>query len=105
MKNPFTLFALLSVIPGAYLSFKKSFYRDLKDQMVNLRNESGIGFDTVEWYYKILAYIFVGKRSEWTDLFDPTKSNWVTKDKTTSFRIFFWFLLTFIFSFLAWYNQ
>lgn len=106
MKDPWTLLAILSALPGAYLSFRRSFIRDLKDQMVDLRNPGGIGAETVPLAYRFLARIFVGDKARWLELFDPTSELNRTKaktDKTDGFRIFVWFVLTFCFLFMAWF--
>lgn len=105
MKDTFTLFAILSALPGAYLTFKRSFIRDFKDQMVDLRNPGGVGISTVTGTYRLLALIFIGKERRWLELFDPTSEVNQTKaktDKGDAFRIFAWFTLTFAFSFTAW---
>lgn len=106
MENPFTLLAMLSALPGAYLSFKRSLIPELQDQMVDRRNPAGIGRGTVRLPYRILAYIFVGKQDKWMDLFDPLSpviQRLLKTDKTVGLRIFVWFALTFIFLFLAWF--
>ena len=108
LKNPYALLALLSAMPGAYLSFKKSFLRDILDQMVDLRNPVGVGTSTVTLPYRILAYIFIGKRERWLDLFSPgssVHSQLLKSDKTAAVRIFVWFVLAFAFSFTAWLVQ
>jgi len=105
MKNPFTILAILTALPGAYLSFKRSFIYELQNQMTDLRNPGGVGQDTLNSAYRILAYIFIGKRDKWMEIFDPLSTvtqRLLKKDKTAGLRIFIWFLLTFIFSFLAW---
>jgi hypothetical protein len=108
MKDPWTLLAIVSAAPGAYLSFRRSFLRDLKDQMIDLRNPAGVGIATIPVLYRLLAYIFIGKKERWIDLFDP--SSHVNKatartDKTEGLRIFLWFMLTFVFSFLSWFAR
>lgn len=108
MKNPWTLLALLSAMPGAYLSFRRSLIRDLKDQMVDLRNPVGIGVGTVSFSYRLLARIFVGTKEQWLDLFDPSSELNRTSaktDKRDGLRIFMWFVLTFVFLCLSWLRQ
>jgi hypothetical protein len=107
IKNPFALLALISAIPGAYLSFKRSFIKDLQDQMIDLRNPVGIGTGTVRFFYKIFAYIFIGKKEIWMDLFDQFSETHkqLQPDKTTELRMFFWFFLAFVFSFVAWLSN
>ena len=108
MKDPLTLLAIISAVPGAYLSFRRSFLRDIQDQMVDLRNPSGIGIATIPVSYQLLAYIFIGKKQRWIDLFDPTAEvNRTTArtDKTDGLRIFVWFLLTFSFLVLGWLSR
>ena len=105
MNDPWTLLAIASALPGAYLSFRRSFIRDLKDQMVDLRNPGGVGVGTVSRTYRLLALIFIGKENRWLELYDPTSDVNQTKaktDKGDAFRIFAWFVLTFAFSFTAW---
>ena len=63
VKEPFMLLALLSAIPSAYLAFKRSFARDIRDQMVDLHNPGGVGINTVPIPYKILARLYVGKKA------------------------------------------
>jgi len=107
MKNPWTLLALLAALPGAYLSFRRSLIRDIKDQMVDPRNPAGVGIDTVRPSYRLLARIFIGKRARWLELFDPTSEvNLAAKaDKSDALHIFVWFVLMFAFSFLAWFHS
>src|SRR6266571_1630377 len=96
--NLLTLLAIFSALPGAYLTFKRSFIRDFKDQMVDPRNPGGVGVSTVTGTYRLLALIFIGKEQRWLDLFDPTSEINQTKaktDKGDAFRIFAWFTLTF----------
>lgn len=102
-KDYFYLLALLCAIPGAWLSFRKSFIKDFQHQMVDLENLTGIGTQTVAWPYKLLAYLLIGPQNKWIELFDPTaKVKVLTEDKTTALRIFIWFTLMFVFSFLRW---
>lgn len=106
IKDPWTLLAILSAIPGAYLSFRRSFIRDIKDQMIDLRNPVGVGTKTVPLGHRVLAYIFIGDELRWLELFDPTSKLNQTKakpDKADGFRIFAWFVLTFCFSLTAWF--
>lgn len=105
MKDPWTLLAMISALPGAYLSFRRSFIRDIKDQMVDLRNPGGIGVDTVSVTYRLLARIFIGNKKRPMDLFDPISevSRSAKTDKGDAFRIFAWFTLAFAFSFMAWF--
>jgi hypothetical protein len=108
MKDPWTLLAIISAVPGAYLSFRRSLLRDLKDQMVDLSNSGGVGVATIPLSYRLLAYIYIGKKQRWIDLFDPTSevNKTIAKtDKTEGFRIFAWFLLTFLFLFLGWFSR
>lgn len=104
IKNPFTLLALLSALPGAYLAFKKSFPDDLKSQMVDRGNPSGIGQKTVRCSYKLLARLFLGRKRNWIGLFSSTSetAKVFTEDKTIALRMFIWFSLVFIFSFISW---
>ena len=93
---------------GAYLTFKRSFIRDFKDQMVDERNPGGVGVSTVTGTYRLLALIFIGEKRRWLDLFDPTSEVSQAKlktDKSDAFRIFAWFILTFVFSFIAWLQR
>ena len=60
MKDPWTLLVIASTLLGAFLSFRRSFIRDLKDQMVDLRNPGGVGVATVSRTYRLLARIFIG---------------------------------------------
>ena len=106
LKNPYTLLALILGIPGAYLSFKRFFLQELKNQMVDLHNESGVDANSVSLSYKILGYIFIGQKKNWINLFNSTSETaqkLFKKDKTMALRIFCWFLLMFAFSFLAWF--
>ncbi len=106
IKEPFTLLALLSAVPGAWLAFKKMFLRDIRDQMVDLRNPGGIGTNTVTFGYKMIAYLLIGPQKNWLDLFTPTSEVYeraLTSDKTSGIRILMWFFSAFVFSFLAWY--
>lgn len=108
MKDPWTLLAIASALPGAFLSFRRSFIRDLKDQMVDLRNPGGVGVATVSRTYRLLARIFIGNEKRWLELFDPTSEINQTKAKTNkgdAFRIFAWFVLAFAFSFTAWWYR
>lgn len=106
MKDPLTLLAIISAVPGAYLSFRRSFLRDIKDQMVDLHNPGGVGSATIRPSYQLLAYIFIGKKERWIDIFNPTAEvNRATADKTDGIRIFMWFLLTFLFLFLGWLSR
>jgi hypothetical protein len=108
MKDPWTLLAIISAVPGAYLSFRRSLIRDLKDQMVDLRNPAGVGVATIPASYRLLAYIFIGKKQRWMDLFDPTSEvNRATArtGKTDGLRIFVWFFLMFSFWFLGWLSR
>ena len=108
MKDPWTLLAIASALPGAYLSFRRSFIRDLKDQMVDLRTPGGVGVATVLRSYRLLARIFIGKEKRWLELFDPTSKINQTNaktDKGDAFRIFVWFVLAFAFSFMAWWYR
>lgn len=107
-KVPWTLLAIFSSVPGAYLSFRRSFIRDLKDQMVNWGNPGGVGTKTVSLPYRILAYVFLGKQDKWLTLFDPMSKlnrSKATPDKGDAFRIFVWFVVTFAFLFLAWFTR
>lgn len=105
MKDPWTLLAMLSALPGAYLSFRRSLILDIKDQMVDLRNRGGVGIDTVPVTYRLLARIFIGNKTRWLELFDPTSevSRSAKTGKSDGFRIFAWFALAFAFSFIAWF--
>ena len=110
MKDPWTLLAIASALPGAYLSFRRSFIWDLKDQMVDHRNPAGVGVSTVSRTYEFLARIFLGIRNknELIELFNPTSEINQTKakaDKGDAFRIFAWFVLAFAFSFTAWWYR
>ena len=108
LKNPYTLLGLLSLVPGAYLSLKKSFLRDISDQMVDRQNPGGVGTSTVTLPYRILAYIYIGKRERWLDLFSPgssVHSKLLKSDKTAGVRIFVWFMLAFAFHLTAWLVQ
>lgn len=108
MKDPWTLLAIASALPGAYLSFRRSFIRDFKDQMVDHRNPAGVGVTTVSRTYKFLAHIFIGNEKRWLELFDPISETNQTKaktDKGDAFRIFAWFVLAFAFSFTAWWYR
>jgi hypothetical protein len=108
MKEPWTLLAIISAVPGAYLSFRGSLFRDLRDQMIDLRNSAGVGITTIPASYRLLAYIFIGKKERWIDLLDPTSHvNRATArtDKTDGLRIFLWFFLTFSFLFLGWLSR
>ena len=108
MKDPWTLLAIISALPGAYLSFRRSLIRDLKDQMVDLRNPGGVGVGTVSPPYRLLARIFIGNKQRWMDLFDPTSEVNRTNarpDKHDGFRILAWFVLTFLFLLLGWLSR
>ena len=108
MKDSWTLLAIASALPGAYLSFRRSFIPDLKAQMVDLRNPVGVGVATVSCTYRLLAHIFIGNEKRWLDLFDPSSEINQTKaktDKGDAFRIFAWFVLAFAFSFTAWWSR
>ena len=100
LKNPYALLALLSAVPGAYLQLKKSFLRDISEQMVGRGNPVGIGTSTVTLPNRVLAYIFIGKRERWLDLFSPSSAvhgKLLKSDQTAAARIFCWFVLAFCF--------
>ena len=61
IEKPFTLLALLFAVPGAYLAFKRAFIHDIRDQMVDLQNPGGVGINSVRFFYRVLAFMFVGK--------------------------------------------
>jgi hypothetical protein len=76
--------------------------------MIDLRNPAGVGERTVSRPYRVLARIFIGPERRWLELFDPSSELNRTKvkaDKGDAFRIFAWFLLTFAFSFIAWWYR
>ena len=103
-KDYLYLLALLCAVPGAWLSFRNSFIRDFQDQMVDLENPVGVGTCTIAWPYKFLAYMMIGPKNKWLNLFDPpAKASLLKEDKTSALRIFMWFTLMFIFSFLRWW--
>jgi len=105
IKEPYTLLALLSAVPGAYLAFKRSFARDIRDQMIDLRNPGGVGTNTVPLFYQILARLYVGEKGKWLELFNPTSEEYqrlFSSDKTSGVRVFVWFSLVIIFSFVSW---
>jgi hypothetical protein len=110
MNSPWTLLAILSAMPGAYLSFRRSLIRDLKDQMQDADNPSGVGVRTVSVTYKLLACIFLGIRNknELTELFNPSSELNQKKakiGKNDALWIFAWFIGTFLFSLIAWWNR
>ena len=106
-KNYFTLLALLCAVPGAYLSFKKTFIEEMKEQMFSFRMHDGkMNYDKVRFSYKVLAYILIGPPKEkWLDLLmnDLSETSQKFKDNTIGLRIFLWFLFVFIFSFWSWF--
>ena len=105
-KDYLYLLALLCAIPGAWLSFRKSIIRDFQDQMVNVNNPGGVGTSTVVWAYRFLAYVMIGPKTKWLELFDPVaKEKLLKTDETSALRIFIWFALMFIFSFLRWLSN
>lgn len=94
-EKPFTLLALLSAMPGAYLAFKRSFIHEIREQMVDLQNPAGVGTNTVRFRYRLFAYIFVGRKENWMELFNPTSEEFAKAfkaDKTSGLRVFGWFL-------------
>jgi len=108
IEKPFTLLAIVSAIPGAYLVFVRSFFADIRDQMVDTKNPGGVGTRTVGCLYGLLAFVYIGRKDKWLELFNPTSEEFVKafrSDKASGVRIFVWFLLVFVFSFLAWLND
>lgn len=101
IKNIFTLLALFCAIPGAWLSFKRAFFSELIDQMLNFGRHSTTLQSNVASSYKILAYLFVGKKNKWPSLLTSSPYDLWEKDKTVSLRILIWFGGVFVFSFLS----
>ncbi|SRR5258708_4910748 len=107
-EKPFTLLAILSAIPGAYVVFIRSFFLEIRDQMVDTQNPGGVGTKSVRFAYKVLARIYIGEKSKWMELFNPTSEEFekvFRSDKTSALRAFVWFLVFFVFSFLAWVHE
>ena len=72
--------------------------------MIDSRNPGGVGTNAITFLYRILARLMIGPKNKWLELFDPpAKAKVLKEDKTSALRIFMWFALVFIFSFLRWY--
>ncbi len=112
MRDPFTLLAIISAVPGACLAFKRFFFHEIRSQLVDLDKPGGIGPRKVSWPYRVLAYFVIGpqvwRKQLWLDLFKPEtkiyQDAWYGDDKE-GVRILGWFFATFVFAFLAWFFE
>ena len=94
MKIILQIFALSFTARGAYIAFKHGIIEDLKVQMVDLENESGVGIEAIPWHYQTIAFLYLGKKSKWLDIFKSTPDicKKIKSDKTRALRTFLWFL-------------
>jgi len=105
MKDLFTLLAILSAIPGAWLSFKRSFYLEIAEQA----NDEQFGERYVSWFYRrIMLPAAVGLKAKPDHFLEPMSPYYhrvlLKKSRHMAFLVFLSFFCAFLFSFLAWYS-
>jgi hypothetical protein len=108
LEDAFTVLAILSAIPGAWLSFKRFFYPGFAFHLYSSMLDNTY---LIPRLHKIFGYLMIGSIRKQKRMLGgmhsevpPHSDRQLAKyDKTINFRIVMWFSGALVFSFLGWY--
>lgn len=106
--DAFTLLAVLSAVPGAWLAFKRAFYPDFAFHFYSSMLDNTYSMPRS---YRLFGYVMIGSRKKQKRMLVRTHSEIPTysdrqlakQDKTINSRILVWFSGVLVFAFLSWH--